>query len=242
MSIDVGLGDVLRVIADLAKQYRDRLEATRDKKKDQLLSAAELLESMSALHVKAIVFVCKPLLENRDILATTRAYYELVDNPDFPIGYGLAKGVLEAAYGMKEFKRVHEALGAILGQVHSFQTACFMLHLGSGVAADSLNDAAELYTLSSVAEKGKTDPRADHDRIASLQRKVGMEFDTMFGWLAQQRKTVHAEPPPSISGSDDVVRVSQEWARQWKSYVQETLYGKRGLHYYIGQLRMSIAG
>jgi len=209
-----------------------------------MLSALKLLEDLTTLHVKAIVYVCDPVLEKGDLLATARAYQQLVDNPDFPIGYGLVKGVLEPAYGMSEFKKpaVHEVIRDLLTQIHDFQTAGFMLGLGSGVAADSLKVVAELYEFTQHVEHSDAMNREDQERLRLLQAQAKERFDTMFGWLAMQPgqpgQPAHLGSPEPRAAVD-VVRLAQLWARQWKAHVQMTLYGGRGLHYSIGQLRMA---
>ena len=245
LNLDLGLGDALKAIADVVLQYRDRIEVARERKLDQVLDALHLLDEIAGLHVKAVVHVCVPVLDRDDIVATARLYQQLVDNPDFPIGYGLAKGVLTEAYGMKEFNKpsLHERIAEVLVQVHRFQTAGFMLGYGSDVAADSLRVAADLYTLAGHLETGAAEDHDARERLRSLRAEACDRFGRMFYWLAMQETGQHVNAPaPDASSSADVVRLGQEWARQWKRYVQSTLYGGHGLHYAIGQLRMATLG
>jgi hypothetical protein len=241
MNIDLGLGDVLRAISEVVLQSRDRIQASRAAKWDQLLSALQLLEDITALHVRAVVHVCDPVLERGDVIATAREYQRLVDNPDFPIGYGLVKGILEPAYGMSEFKKpgVHEVIGVLLSQVHDFQTAGFMLGLGSGVAADSLNVLAELHGVNQHVEHSDTENLEDHERLGLLRAQAKERLDAMFDWLAMQPGQEPSLGRPEPRTAVDVVRLTQLWARHWKAHVQTTLYGGRGLHNSIGQLRMA---
>lgn len=241
MNIDLGLGDVLRAITDVVLQSRDRIQAAREAKWDQLLSALKLLDDMTALHVRAVVYVCDPVLEKGDVVTTAQQYQQLVDNPDFPIGYALAKGVLENAYGLREFKKppVHALIGDLLGQVHAFQTAGFVLGMGSDVAADSLNVVAEHYQFLKRGGDGDAVSLEDQDRLRSLHAEAKKRLDTMFVWLAgQPGQPAHVDRPEPRTAAD-VERLAQLWARHWKAHVQMTLYGGRGLHYYIGQLRMA---
>jgi len=242
MSPDLGLGDVLRAIAELVSQYRERLDASREQKDAQVVTALRMLEELTALHVKAVVAVCVPVLEDGDIVTTASSYQHLVDDPAFPKGYGMARGILEQAYGLKEFRGSYrEAIQGVLLQLHAFQTAGFMLGYGSGVAADSLNVARDFHELARQTEDGASLGHPARERFQTLQTDVSARFHAMFQWLAAQTGQQSDLATTQVSSAADVVHLGQAWARQWKTHVQNTLYGGRGLDYVIGRLKLLLS-
>ena len=226
--------ELLKLVPGIVTSLGDRLQAARDKPWEQISIALDMLEKLSSLHVKAIGQVAAPILEEGDILSTCRNYQALVNNPDFPAGYGTARGVLEAALSFDRFRKgtIRDKLKAVLAELGEFQHAAFMLEYDSHRMADAFERARELGLLLAPGQ-----PRPD-SQVADLQQKVDDAFRGSFQWLAaEQGQQVSLDVPPLLT-SDAVVELVRTWCREWQRHVQRTLYGGRGLHYAIGQLRM----
>ncbi len=226
--------ELLKLVPGIVTSLGDRLQAARDKPWEQISIALDLLEKLSSLHVKAVGQVTAPILEEGDILSTCRNYQALVNNPDFPAGYGTARGVLEAALSFDRFRKgtIRDKLKAVLAGLGEFQHAAFMLEYDSYRMADAFERAKELALLLAPGQ-----PQSD-PKVAELQQKVDDAFRGSFQWLAaEQGQQVSLDVPPLLT-SDAVVELVRTWCREWQRHVQRTLYGGRGLHYAIGQFRM----
>lgn len=232
---------ILGIITQIVKEFRDRLQAAKDKPWEPILISLEMLEKLTSEHIKAIGIVTTPVLETGDIVSTHENFQKLVNNPDFPTGYGTARGTLEAAYthssdrsiSFRQFEKgtTRDKLKKVLEELGRFQHAAFMLGVDSWGMADSLRRALELWSLLSASGQPQPD-----SKIADLQTQVQNVFTDFFGWLALQQ-----EQPldvPQLLTPDDVVALVRTWGREWQRHVQRTLYGGRGLNHAIAQLRM----
>jgi hypothetical protein len=226
--------ELLKLVPGIVTSLGDRLQAARDKPWEQISISLDMLEKLSSLHVKAVGQVTAPILEEGDILSTCRNYQALVNNPDFPAGYGAARGVLETALSFDRFRKgtIRDKLKAVLVELGGFQHAVFMLEYDSYRMADAFERARELGLLLAPGQ-----PRPD-SQVADLRQKVDDAFRGSFQWLAaEQGQPVPLDVPPLLT-SDAVVELVRTWCREWQRHVQRTLYGGRGLHYAIGQLGM----
>jgi len=227
------LVELLKSVPGIVTALGDRFQAAKDKPWERILISLEMLEKLANLHVKAIGVVTTPILEAGDILSTCETYRALVNNPDFPIGYGTVRGELEAALRFDQFRKgaIRDKLKTVLGELGQFQHAAFMLEYDSYRMADVLESAKELWSL--LPAGGQLQPDS---RITELQTQVRNAFIGVFQWLtAEQQVPLDV---PQLLTSDDVVSLVRTWCREWQRHVQRTLYGGRGLNYAIGQLRM----
>jgi hypothetical protein len=142
--------DLLKLAEDIVGKYLTRLHEARERRWEQVLTALEMLTELTGLHVKAINEVVEPVVERRDLLETCRRYRLLVNNPDLPRGYGEARGVLEAALKLKQFrggKIDDNPVKDVLTQLSKFQRAAFLLRLKSTTVVDMLEVAEEFWSL-----------------------------------------------------------------------------------------------
>jgi hypothetical protein len=229
------LFELLKAIPGIVTILGDRLQAAKDKPWERILISLDTLEKLTNLHVKAIGVVTSPILETGDMLSTCQSYQQLVNNPDFPIGYGTVRGELETALGFEQFRKaeVQDKLKTVLDELKDFQYAAFMLGYDCYRMADALESAKELWSLLSAHDQHEPDSRAK-----GLQTRFYDDFKGVFQWLTAEREKQFQIDVPELLTPDDVMNIVRIWSREWQRDVQKTLYGGRGLNYAIGQLRM----
>ncbi len=237
--MDPVVGDVANLltrVGELLGKYLERLQATRERRWDQVTTALDMLTELTALHVKTINEVVSPIIERRDLVETCHRYRVLVNNDDLPRGYGEARGVLESALSLKQFRGgtpETNPLKVVLVRLWEFQHAAFLLKLNSWGIADTLEHAEELWLRLSDQADVTSDLGA-----SELANKVSEDFTTMIDWLRQEQPEASLAGVPELKRPDDVVEATRTWCKGWQRHVQTTLYGGRGLNHAIGALKM----
>lgn len=196
----------------------------------------DMLTELTALHVKTINEVVSPIIERRDLVETCHRYRVLVNNDDLPRGYGEARGVLESALSLKQFRGgtpETNPLKVVLVRLWEFQHAAFLLKLNSWGIADTLELAEELWLRLSDQVDVTSDLGA-----SELANKVLEDFTTMIDWLRREQPEASLAGVPQLKKPDDVVEAMRTWCKGWQRHVQTTLYGGRGLNHAIGALKM----
>ena len=226
--------EALGALPEIITTLGDRLQAAKDRPWERILISLEVLEQLVNQHVKAIGLVTAPILETGDLLTTCENFRELVNNPDFPTGYGVVRGELEAALQFDQFRKgvVRDKLKTVLGELGQFQYAAFMREYDSYRVADVLELAERLWGL--LPAPGQQP--LPSSQIAALQTQVRSAFKDILQGLPTEPQA--PADIPDLLTSEDVVSLIQNWCRKWQRHVQRTLYGGRGLNYAIGQLRM----
>jgi hypothetical protein len=229
---------VLETIPGLIDFFSKKIEAARENRWEQVLEALALLVELTAKHIDAINLVVAPIVKNNDLVSTFQNYQALVNNGDFPMGYGTARGILEGAYGVKEFKKepTHQKLKDVLIKLYEFQSIAFLLKRSSWRMADEFEKAEELWSLLS----GKNSSRASSE-IAGLRDVVSQAFRSDMNYIKYGNPYMSSPELPDdhkLDTPDEVVELVRAWCKEWQRSCQQTLYGGRGLHYAIGQLKM----
>ncbi len=235
MAIDL-VSELLTRVGALLGEYRQRLQARKEQRREQLLTALDMLTDLSALHLKTINEVVRPIVEERDFRKTCSRYQQLANNDDLPRGYGEARGVLEAALSLKQFKGGtpdDNPLKILLVQLWHFQHAAFLLKLNSWDIADTLEHAKELWELLPTEAS-----RCSDVRTYGLRDTVSADFTTMLDWLRDEHPEERLDRLPELKTRDDVVDAARTWCKGWQRHVQVTLYGGRGLNHAIGVVKM----
>jgi hypothetical protein len=176
------------------------------------------------------------VVERRDLPETCRRYRLLVHNTELPRGYGEARGVLEAALTLKQFKgggTDDNPVKVVLIQLYGFQYAAFLLKLSSHAVADMLERVEKLWSLLS----GHDGVRADNS-AQKLQQSVARDLIRMTDWLRALYPDAGLGEVPALESADDVVEATRIWCKSWQRHAEMTLYGGRGLNYAIGKLKM----
>jgi hypothetical protein len=234
--ISISINDLLKTAESLVSRYITRINAARERQWEQILAALEMLKELTGVHVKAINQVVEPVLERRDLLETCRRYRILVHNDDLPRGYGGALGVLKAALNMKQFKgRTGDdnPVNVVIVRLYEFQQAAFILKLSSHRVEDMLEHVEELWLLLS----GRDGVRSD-SYIQQLRERAATELTEMMDWLRAEVPDAGLGEVPALDTPDEVVEATRTWCKGWQRHAEMTLYGRRGLNYAIGQLKM----
>jgi hypothetical protein len=198
--------------------------AISNKAWDQVVLALDKLSELTTLHVKAINEVTAPVLDTADLLETSRRYSLLVNNPDFPQGYGALRGIVEGARGLSAFQDPHlqQRIRAVLDELYEFQYGAFRLDWDSYHIAAAFAEAARLI---------QSPQQPSPDEIA----QKAAPFLHSYSGLFKEAPNSHVEEPTT---TPEFVALVQTWCRAWQQYVQKRLYGGRGLNYAISQLKM----
>ncbi len=222
---------VLETIPGIIDFFSKKIEAARENRWEQVLEGLALLAELTAKHIDAINLVVAPIVENNDLVSTFQNYRALVNKVDFPIGYGTARGILEGAYGGKEFKKepTHQKLKDVLLKLHKFQYIAFLLKRSSWRMADEFEKAEELWSLLS----GKNSSRASSE-TTGLRNVVSQAFKSDMKYMSSPE----LPDDHKLDTPDEVVELVRTWCKEWQRSCQQTLYGGRGLHYAIGQLKV----
>lgn len=231
------LDHLLTLAGQAVANYAGRLRATRERRSQQLLAACDMLTELTGLHLKAIDEVVQPIVDRRDLLETLRRYRRLVNNDDLPRGYGEARGVLEAALKLKQFRggtTEDNPLKVVLVRLAEFQQAAFLLELSSWSVADTLEDVEELW-LSLPDDPGLLAT----GRVRELQKKVSTSLEPMVEWLRRAYPDADLALPSALESREAVIEATRTWCKGWQRHVQTTLYGGRGLNYAVGALRIA---
>ena len=204
-----------------------------------MLISLDMLANLATLHVQAIGEVTAPILEERDIVSTTRNFNSLVNNSAFPQGYAGARGELEAGLGFKQLQgAVRDKTRAVLSELGNIQYTAFMLEYDSWGMADAVEEANKLWTLLKACNQPK--PLSEID---SLKREVSDKFSgPLAGFQTPKPERDDQRPPdmPPLDTPSDVIELVRTFCRAWQRHVQRTLFGGRGLNYAIGQLKMEL--
>lgn len=190
----------------------------------EVVVALDKLTELTTLHVRAIAEVTEPAIARDDVEETSKRYSLLVNNPDFPQGYGIARGIIEGAMTIKMFKtpEIKAKLSAVLDALHEFQYDVFTLSLDSYRVSDAIAKCAQV----------TGDPMADIGRIKTAADPLIRSYAQLFN---DDQQPEMQSPVTTVAG---LRRVVQIWFQSWQRYVQRRLYDGRGLSYAIGQLRM----
>jgi hypothetical protein len=195
-----------------------------DKTREHVNLALDHLADLINSHVKAVQDVTEPLLVREDIAETATRYRLLVNNPEFPQGYGTVRGTLEDARTLPAFQdpSLIDKIKAVLHELYNFQYGVFTLGWDSYGVSDAIAECAQV-----VANQ--------HASPADFQRAAGPLVSTYRNLFKEPGSD--PELPPTSHG---LIRLVTLWFQTWQRYVQRTLYGGRGLNYAISQLRMHL--
>jgi hypothetical protein len=223
-TVMIDLIAIFGLAKDTLQAFFTRRRAVAEKSWDEVALALDTLSELSNHHVKAIAEVTAPLLNQGDLVETSRRYGLLVNNPDFPQGYDLVRGVLAATRTLPAFREpaIQEKVRAVIDGLFKFQYGAFTLAWDSYRVADAFADAAR------VASQQRPAPE-DLARAAD-------PFIRAFTGLFQDSPNEFIRQPPATSSA--LVALLQSWCKSWQRYVQKTLYEGHGLNSAIGQLRM----
>ncbi len=216
--------EILKLAKDAVTSFAVRRHATTEEAWGEVVIALEKLVELTTLHTKAIAEVTSPILESGDIAETSRRYSLLTNNPDFPLGYGDIRGVLEATQKLKAFQnsQFQEKVSAVLDKLHNFQYGAFRLDWDSYQIADAFEGCALLLTAKQPASS---------EKIA----EVAKPFINSMSGLFSEANQPDIENPTTLS---ELINLLKTWCTSWQRYVQQTLYRGRGLNYTISQLKM----
>jgi hypothetical protein len=221
------MSDLIEIIK-LAKETVDSLIGLKrfadEKSWDEVALALDKLNELSNHHVKAVAEVTGPLISGGNLLETSRRYSQLVNTPDFPLGYDEIRGILTAARNLPSFKGaiIQAHIQSVLDELSKFQYAVFSLSWDSYRVADAVAEAARV----------ATSPEALPDSIA----RASDPFIQTFTGLFQEKAEPNVEAIPTTK--EGLVALVRWWAQSWQRHVQRTLYGGKGLSSAVAQLKM----
>ncbi len=215
---------ILGFAKDTVQAFFTQRRAVAEKSWDEVALALDTLSQLSNHHVKAIAEVTAPLLNRGDLVETSQRYGLLVNNPDFPQGYDMVRGLLAATRTLPAFREpaVQLKVQAVIEALYNFQYGAFTLAWDSYHVADAFADAARIAAEQQPAPEDVT--RAAHPFI-----------ETFTGLFKPGPDEFNSPPPATL---DALVALLQSWCKSWQRYVQRTLYEGHGLNSAIGQLRM----
>jgi hypothetical protein len=214
---------ILKIAKESVEGFLSQRKDLANKAWDEVALALDKLSELTTLHIKAVAEVTAPIVNDGDIAETSLRYKLLINNPDFPQGYGIARGILEAARKNRTFQdaSTKEKIQAVLDDLYHFQYGVFALGWDSYKVSDAIADCARI----------ASNPQADLDQIARAGDPLVHSYGQLFG---------NSLPgiPARATSITELISLSQRWCEAWQRYVQQMLYGGRGLNYSIGQLRM----
>jgi hypothetical protein len=222
MSIE--LIGILKLAKETVGSFFAHRQTVANKAWDGVVLALDKVSELTTLHVKAVAEVTAPILSNGDIGETSRRYNLLINNPDFPQGYGEARGILDAAKRIPAFRdpAIQEMIRAVLQDLYEFQYGVFTLGWDSYHVSDAIAECAR------VAASSQVDP----DQIAL----AGDPLIKSYTYLFEDESTQGI--PARTNSISELIGLVKAWCQAWQRYIQRSLYGGRGLNYSIGQLRM----
>lgn len=219
-----GLVGILNLAKESVQSFFTQRKAVSDKAWEEVVLALDKLSELTTLHVRAVAEVTAPILNTGDIAETSRRYSLLINNPDFPQGYGTARGILAATRNIRTFQEppVQEMVRAVLDDLYEFQYGVFTLGWDSYHVSDAIAECAR------IAANQPSDQR----QIQGAGVPLILSYKELF-------KNGPTESIPEQTNSvSDIIKLVQAWCLAWQRYTQRKLYGGRGLNYSIGQLRM----
>ena len=216
--------EILRLAKKPIESFFTQRRLVAEKSWEEVILALNTLSELSNHHVKAIAEVTAPILNRGDLIETSRRYDLLVNNPDFPQGYDMIRGVLAATRSLPTFREasVKEKVQAVIDASVKFQYGAFTLGWDSYHVADAFREAARV--------------AADEQPSADDVVRVTAPFIQTFTGLFQNASDARPPKPPTTTA--EMIAFLQWFCRSWQRYVQNTLYGGQGLNSAIGQLKM----
>jgi hypothetical protein len=216
--------EILKLAGAGAKSLFGARAANREGSWQEVIIALDMLTELSTLHVKAINEVTAPLLSSGDLVETSRRYYQLVNNPDFPQGYGAIRGILSSAKHLAGFQKqvTQQAITAVLDEMYKFQYGVFTLSWDSYHVADALAKVAQVAQQQDVS-------------LEDLSLVCRPFVETFTGLFVDPIEQIKGSKPTTVL---ELTALLQSWCRAWQRYVQRTLYGGIGLNHAIAELRI----
>jgi hypothetical protein len=235
----IGLGQLIDMARQAVSDFEAKRQAIQAQPWKELLNCLDMLQKLTRTHVEAINRVVTPIINEGDILTTCQYYRELVNAPEFPIGYDYVHGVIGGLRDQKQFqeREIHGWLKTITDELGKFQYTVFVLkyHGASWGMANAFETARDLWSRLPSGNEPQPDPQID-----KLRRDVQDFFRQAFESVVS--KDLKEEDKKEITfpliTSDDVVALLREWCLQWQRCVQVALYGGHGLNYAIGRVRI----
>ncbi len=220
--------EILKFAKETVGSFFTQRKAVSDKAWDEVVLALDKLTELTTLHAKAVAEVTAPILTGSDIAETSRRYSLLVNSPDFPQGYGTARGILEATRDIRAFEdpSIQEKIRAVLSCLYEFQYGVFTLGWDSYCVSDAIAACARV----------AANQQPDSDQIARAGAPLIHSYTSVF------KDAPTRDVPEQITTLPDLIRLVQAWCQAWQRYIQQRLYGGRGLNYSISQLRMQHYG
>lgn len=231
------------VLSELFKGAKETVQSllsqwmtAREKSWEELILALDALSELSSDHVKAVAQVTAPILADGDLVETSRRYDLLVNNPDFPLGYGKIRGVLDGVLLVPAFRdpMLQERVRAVRDNLLTFQFAVFTLEWDSYKVADAIAEAARVSAMDDPSE-------SKIEEIADLFLKT---FTEVF-----REATNKQRDPEALKTIEELITLLQQWFTSWQRHVQRSLHGglplrpgearSDGLGMAIGQLKMA---
>lgn len=221
---------LLKLAKESVEAIFNRVSTAREKPWEELTFALDKLTELVTLHVKAVAEVVTPLLNEGNLPESARRYDDLVNNTDFPRGYGSIEGTLLAVRQLPGFRdEAHfQAVKAVLDQLVAFRMAVFTPEWDSYKVSDAVNRAAKVAAMEAPAE-------AD---IAPVVEK----FLGSFKYVREDASEPAPVPPKNAA---ELTSLLQDWFRSWRRSVQRASYGGvatgstlGGLGSAISQLKM----
>ncbi len=221
------MSDVIEILK-LAKKTVDSFSTQRksvtEKPWEEVALALDKLTELSSHHVKAVAEVTAPILSGGDLIETSRRYGLLVNDPFFPLGYDMIRGILVATRGIPTFQdpSLQEKMKAVFDKLYSFQYGVFTLAWDSYRVADAFAEAAQV---------------AAHQQPSSddIARAAAPFIKTFTGLFQDASEHAISKRPTTVA---DLVALLKSWCQSWQRHVQRTLYGGQGLNSAISQLKM----
>jgi len=229
----MSLADAMSAVSGIFRLLASRRDTVKERPWEQVLLAVDAIESLTALHVKAINEVVKPILISDDIRLTHEFYWMLLNDSQFLTAYDSIDVVLEEARRvfLDKNRAVYELLVAIGKELTIFKFAVFFRLASSRHMQHEFEHAVQLWSLLSPR------PRRVGVKTAELQEAVYEGFTASLKAMQDYRKERVSTNISKIRTQNDVVCLVREWCKQWQQWVQQTLYGRHGVNFLIGQLR-----
>jgi len=216
--------ELLKIAKDTVDSFFTQRKAVSSKAWEEVVLALDKLTELTTLHIKTVVEVNAPLLTFGDIAETSRRYSLLVNNPDFPQGYGTIRGILEATHAIRTFQgaSTQEKVKAVLNDLFEFQYGVFTLGWDSYHVSDAIAACARI----------AGNPQSNADEIEHAGAPLILSYTNLFKDAPMHTTSQRTTSIPEL------ISLVQTWCREWQRYIQRKLYDGRGLNYSVSQLRM----
>jgi hypothetical protein len=216
VNVDFDFGAILAEASKIYEDYIRRKEEIQNNRIDNFYAMLDMVEKLSDKHMKAIKEVVSPISEKNDLLSTCRRYRKLINDQDFPNGYGWAQGVIEETKRVDPFKKepVRTNLDRLSTKLAYFQWAVFVFQYDSYNVASFTNEAQQLWY-----ELTAYDPLPS----TALERKLKVQemIQAAFDWLNWEKRYVFRWD--SVPGSDEEVLkefLKKSFALEWIDTLQ----------------------